>query len=159
DLLFAPDPPVDPDEPVLHAGDETWTWGRLRDRAEAIAADLAAAGVGPGRTVGVSLPNGAELVATLFGVWRAGGVYVPLNPRPGAADRARAIAAARPVLLVPAAGSGVRTPDPAARTLFPPGSALIQFTSGTTGPPKPVVLTHTGVLTLLDGVIAKLRGG
>jgi acyl-CoA synthetase (AMP-forming)/AMP-acid ligase II len=35
--------------------------------------------------------------------------------------------------------------------------ALIQFTSGTTGPPKAVLLTHSGVLDLLDGVIRSLR--
>ena len=34
---------------------------------------------------------------------------------------------------------------------------MIQFTSGTTGRPKPVLLRHSGVLTLLDGVIGSLR--
>ena len=32
------------------------------------------------------------------------------------------------------------------------------MTSGTTGPPKPVLLTHSGVLTMLDGVFGKVRG-
>ncbi len=137
DLLFAPAVPVDPDGPVLHVGDDTWTWAGLRARAEEIAA-----GIEPGRAVPVMLPNGSELVATLFGVWRAGAVYVPLNPRAGAADLARARAAVE-----------------AAAAALDPDAALVQFTSGTTGPPRPVVLTHTGVLTLLDGVIAKLRGG
>ena len=137
DLLFAPDPPVGEGEPALYVGDEVHTWGDLRARAEAVAA-----GVEPGRPVPVMLPNGAELVATLFGVWRGGGVYVPLNPRLGPDDLAHARAGAE-----------------AAAADLPPDAALIQFTSGTTGRPKPVVLTHGGVLTLLDGVIAKLRGG
>lgn len=136
-LLFAPDPPVDPDAAVLHVGDEVHSWGELRARAEAIAA-----GIEPGRPVPVMLPDGAELVATLFGVWRGGGVYVPINPRLGPDDQAHARAAAA-----------------TAATALPPDAALIQFTSGTTGRPRPVVLTHGGVLTLLDGVIAKLRGG
>jgi acyl-CoA synthetase (AMP-forming)/AMP-acid ligase II len=37
--------------------------------------------------------------------------------------------------------------------------ALIQLTSGTTGRPKPVLLTHHGVLALLDNVVATLRTG
>ena len=137
DLLFAPDPPVAEGDPALYVGDEVHSWGELRARAEAIAA-----GVEPGRPVPVMLPNGAELVATLFGVWRGGGVYVPLNPRLGPDDLAHARADAE-----------------AAAADLPPDAALIQFTSGTTGRPRPVVLTHSGVLTLLDGVIAKLRGG
>jgi acyl-CoA synthetase (AMP-forming)/AMP-acid ligase II len=137
DLLFAPDPPVDAGAPVLYVGDEVHSWAEIRDRAQAVAA-----GVEPGRPVPVMLPNGAELVATLFGVWRGGGVYVPLNPRSGPDDRAHARSAAA-----------------AAAADLPADAALIQFTSGTTGRPKPVVLTHGGVLTLLDGVIAKLRGG
>ena len=36
--------------------------------------------------------------------------------------------------------------------------ALLQFTSGTTGPPKPVPLRHSTVLDLIDRLLAKLRG-
>ena len=40
---------------------------------------------------------------------------------------------------------------------FDPDVALVQFTSGTTGRPKPVLLSHDGVLELLDGVIGTVR--
>ena len=46
-----------------------------------MACALADAGVQAGQPVGVMLPNGVDLIAALFGVWRADAVYVPLNPR------------------------------------------------------------------------------
>ena len=57
----------------------------------------AAAGVGDGRAVVVMLPNRADLVATLFGVWRAGGVYVPLNPRLTEREVEHVLESVRPV--------------------------------------------------------------
>ncbi|NUP32269.1 MAG: long-chain fatty acid--CoA ligase, partial [Streptomycetaceae bacterium] len=46
-------------------------------------------------------------------------------------------------------------PPPSSHT---PDTALIQFTSGTTGPPKPVLLRHSGISALLEPVLAKLVG-
>ena len=155
DLLFAPADPVDPGALAVHAGGVDHTWAELRARAETVAADLAAAGVGPGRAVGVALPNGAELVATLFGVWRAGAVYVPINPRLAADEIDHVVASTAPAALVRPGGVEARA-EPRG---YDPDTALVSFTSGTTGRPKPVLLTHTGVAVLLDGVIATLRGG
>ena len=41
---------------------------------------------------------------------------------------------------------------------YDPDVALLQFTSGTTGPPKPVPLRHATVLDLIDRLLSKLRG-
>ena len=155
DLLFAPEDPVDPAAPVVHAGDAAHSWAEVRERADAVAAQLAAFGVAPGQAVGVALPNGVELIATLFGVWRAGAVYVPINPRYTGDEVGHVLRSTAPAALVSTEGIESR-PEP--RT-FDPDVALVQFTSGTTGRPKPVLLTHSGVVTLLDGVIGKLRGG
>ena len=85
-----------------------------------------------------------RLVATLFGVWRAGAVYVPLNPRLTAGEVDHVLASTG------AGGGGVggrrdRAAGPTPRT-FDDDVALVPFTSGTTGRPKPVLLTHAGVL-------------
>ena len=154
DLLDAPDHPVDPDAPVVHAGGVSHSWADVRTRAASVAGDLAAAGVAPGNAVGVMLPNGADLIATLFGVWRAGAVYIPLNPRLTDGEVAHILSSTGTAAVVSPGGIEAR-PDP--RT-FDADVALVQFTSGTTGRPKPVLLTHSGVVTLLDGVISKLRG-
>lgn len=175
DLLFVDADGQRPDDVLVHVGDASWTRSQVRDRADALAAALTASGVGPGAAVGVMLPNGADVIAALFGVWRAGGVYVPLNPRLTDDEVAHVLDAVGPVVVVTTADRADRFDLPvvvagahawdrragagADQRRQDPDVALIQFTSGTTGRPKPVLLLHSGVLTLLDGVLAKLRAG
>jgi acyl-CoA synthetase (AMP-forming)/AMP-acid ligase II len=123
------------DDVVVHAPDGEWTATRLRARAEAWAAGL---GVEPGTAVGVSLPDGGELVARLFGTWLAGAVYVPVNPR-----------------LTPTEVARIER-DVVGRR-FDPEVALVSWTSGTTGPPKPVPLLHDRVLEGIDQVLGTVR--
>lgn len=122
------------DDVAVYAGDEVVSRSELVARADAVASSL---DIAPGEPVEVRLPNGVDLVATMFGVWKAGGVYVPVNPRLTESEVAR----------IHGRVQGLHQRD----------IALIQFTSGTTGPPKPVLLRHSGVLELLDGVIHTLR--
>src|SRR5690606_28418930 len=164
---------------LVHAADRDHIRGEVRARAAAITAALADAGVGPGHPVAVMAPNGVEVVAALFGVWGAGGVHVPLNPRLTDAEVERVLATVRPaavvatpalaprlaghpaVVLEDGGGAVRRGPEaPAAEPARHDGDvALVQFTSGTTGAPKPVLLRHSGVIELIDGVLATLRGG
>ncbi|MFJ7264204.1 amino acid adenylation domain-containing protein [Streptomyces globosus] len=66
--------------PALVCGDETLTYGGLDALSGRIAAALAGAGVRPGSPVGVFLRRGVRSVAAMAAVWRAGGVYVPMDP-------------------------------------------------------------------------------
>jgi acyl-CoA synthetase (AMP-forming)/AMP-acid ligase II len=144
------------DEPALYSGDRTWTGAEVGDRADAVAAALRAAGVEPGAAVAVTLDAGADVVPALFGVWQVGGVYVPVNPRSSEDEVARLHGAVGPAAVV--TSGGVAGIDRGGRR-FDADVALVQMTSGTAGRPKPVLLTHTGVLALLDNVLATLRGG
>lgn len=157
---------------LVHAGGVDHSLSAVRQRATEVAETLSGAGVAAGAPVGVMLPNGADLVAALFGVWRAGGVYVPLNPRLAEADLSQALASVEPAAIVTTADHAdrfdgqpvvivdatlvVQPGTPGARR-FDDDTALVQFTSGTTGRPKPVLLHHAGVLTLIDNVVATLR--
>lgn len=147
--------------------------------ADRLAAILDEAGLVTGQVVAAMLPNDATTVAALFGTWRAGGVYTPLNPRAADAEVASHLATLRPVAVITTpelthrfsestlplvAGSHLMwslspssepPPDP---RQYDTDVALLQFTSGTTGPPKPVPLRHATVLDLIDRLLAKLRG-
>lgn len=69
DLLFAPAGGEPDDEDLaVHADGVDHSRSELRRRAEEIADAIAEAGGGQGSPMGVMLPNGADLIATLFGV-------------------------------------------------------------------------------------------
>jgi long-chain acyl-CoA synthetase len=177
-LLFEPDAGVEPDDVVVIDGDTEVTRAELTNRALALRDALVGLGLESGRPVAVMLGNNANAVAALFGVWRAGGVHVPLNPRltddevgrlldevgPAAAVTSREHAARFSERGIPAVvieGDAMRveaTESTPAGKAYAPDTALIQLTSGTTGPPKPVLLTHSSVLAMMDGVIGKIRG-
>ncbi|WP_234996046.1 AMP-binding protein, partial [Streptoalloteichus hindustanus] len=57
-------------------GERRWSYAELDARADRVAAGLLRLGVGPGDRVVVQLPNVAEFLEVVFGVWRAGGLPV-----------------------------------------------------------------------------------
>lgn len=147
--------------------------------AERLGAMLAEAGLATGQVVAAMLPNNATTVGALFGTWRAGGVYTPLNPRAADAEVAAQLETLKPVAVITTpelaprfsgfdlpvvSGSGLEwtltpvTGRPDEPRQYDSDVALLQFTSGTTGPPKPVPLRHATVLDLIDRLLAKLRG-
>lgn len=197
ELLFDPD--RDADELLVHAGGRDASRGEIQARALQVVEALATSGVGPGAAVAVMLGDGIDVTSVLFGVWRAGAVYVPLNPRLTPDEIAHVVEAVAPSAVVTTAehtdhfsglpvivadttgptdqplelhdavGADGRDPHDtedgaeagavAVAVAYGPDVALIQFTSGTTGKPKPVLLLHDGVLELIDGVLRKLRPG
>lgn len=149
-------PPPDPERLAVHADGHDTDRAELVARVDAFVDQLRGAGAAPGQPIAVSLPNGADVIAMLFAVWSLGAVYLPLNPRLTATERRDVLAATRPALFVTAPRAYERLTDPITHDA---DVAAVSFTSGTTGRPKPVLLTHSGVLTLLDGVIGTLRSG
>jgi long-chain acyl-CoA synthetase len=151
------------------------TYADLRAAMEARAAAFAAAGVGPGDIVPVIARNQAGWVTAMLGLIRAGALPAAVNWRLAAPevaallglmapaaivtddDCAALVAAANsglPVLTCPGApaaapanGSPARVPERPAARLRGSEPAILLHTSGTTGRPKLVPLTHDQLVT------------
>jgi long-chain acyl-CoA synthetase len=148
--------PLADDQPLVHTASRSVTAGAVRQQAASQADELRRAGLGAGQAVAVQMRNGPDLLATMFAVWQAGGVYVPVNPRLPQAEVDHILGATGPALFVD--GDGRVEPVEGAAPAHAPGTAFVVWTSGTTGRPKPILHTHTAYLELLDRVLAPLRG-
>ena len=69
-----------PEDTAVVCGDCALSYAQLDRRANAIAQRLRAAGVADGAVVGLCAGRSAAAVAGLLGIWKAGAVYLPLDP-------------------------------------------------------------------------------
>ena len=156
-----------PDAPALFASSGDLTYGQLRDQALAMAAALRAAGIGAGDTVAVMGPKTAEQVPALLGILAAGGVYLPIGVDQPADRAARILKTGGVSLALVCGGQPLSLPVPAwviadvlrdapaiadfrpTRT-DPAELAYVLFTSGSTGEPKGVEMTHDGAMNTVE---------
>ena len=156
------------------------TYAALRTQVQAVAEQLAAAGVSRGDRVGIALPNGLPMVVSFLAAALAG-TAAPLNPLykedefrfyledtaarvlllpPSGSEEARRAAADRvPILTVDmdAAGAVALHGIDGRKPVTPPtvdDVALVLHTSGSTGRPKRVPLTHAN-LSISAGNVAR----
>ena len=168
------------DAEAVVAGPLRLTFAGLADRVRTAAGAFASAGVGPGDRAAVWAPNSAEWMIAAFGLLAAGGVLVPVNTR-YTADEAGDIlrrSGAKLVLVQKGflgreytAPPGVPAIDimsgflddgsPLERRVDGGAVAEIMFTSGTSGRPKGVPMTHAQNLRLWSDWcdVADLREG
>jgi fatty-acyl-CoA synthase len=158
------------------------SYGQLLETASRVAAGLSEVGLRRNETAAIMLPTCADFLYAFFGVMLAGGIAVPIYPpaRPDkieeyvrrqvlilknaevrfliSFDRVRAISQILR-LNIPSlievtsvemlSHTGSKLP---ARGIEPADTAFIQYTSGSTGDPKGVVLTHGNVLANVRGI-------
>ncbi len=156
--------------------------GQLFESASRMAAGLVASGLRPGETVAIMLPTCADFFSSFLGVMLAGGVAVPVYPPARANqieayiqrqsrilqnagvrflitfDRVRTVANVLGGQLqslqeflsaeqLASRGQNLPTPE-----VGPAEICFIQYTSGSTGDPKGVTLTHSNVLANIRGI-------
>lgn len=78
--LLATSAKKSPNKIALSFGNETITYGALQSQVELFAAGLRSFGIKDGDFVGIHLPNHPMYVVAYFGIMRAGGIMVPINP-------------------------------------------------------------------------------
>ena len=162
--LFAQSVRQAPLAPAIVYEQQQWSYEELEQWAKRIAAHLQAAGVGRQAHVGVLLNRGPLLIACVLGIWKAGAVFVPLDPSTPEAHIGWIIEDAQVSLLLthaqleflPAglrvlteaqlAGPSASELEPV--VLAPHDLAYLIYTSGSTGRPKGVQVEHVGLPNL-----------
>ncbi|PJK22428.1 non-ribosomal peptide synthetase [Mycolicibacterium goodii] len=159
-----------PDRVAVIGSTGELTYGELKDKVLAVAAALQSRGVHRGDVVAVMGPKNPEQVPALLGILTAGAAYLPIGiDQPderarqildtGGVEFALVTGTEHPAILqavgVPAltVGEAEIVGDPA--EFEPPGFdvadlAYVLFTSGSTGEPKGVELTHDAVMNTLE---------
>ncbi|MFB8239133.1 amino acid adenylation domain-containing protein, partial [Kitasatospora purpeofusca] len=163
-----------PDALAVVAGEERLTYRELLLRADRLAGELTAAGIGRDDLVGLHLARTADLPAALLAVHAVGAGYLPLDPGYPAerlafvladsgaalllADREPApeVAAAAPAVLRPGGTATGTTPGSGADA---GRLAYVLYTSGSTGRPKGVEIGHRALVNLLTAFAARLGSG
>jgi long-chain acyl-CoA synthetase len=149
--------PTSDDELLLQSRHHCWTAGDARDRAHQLAACLSDAGLAPHTAVGLRQRHNVDWIPAMCGIWLAGGVIVPVNPRLPDRAAASTLRDASVSMLVDDNSVEPLETEPEA---LDHDAAFILWTSGTTGAPKPILHRHTEYLTLIDrvlGVLASTR--
>ncbi|WFC40772.1 AMP-binding protein [Pseudoxanthomonas sp. SE1] len=174
-----------PQRTAMMEGERTIDYGTFWSQASGFAHHLRQAGLRAGERVALVLPNRIEAAVALYGIWLAGGVAAPLNAQARSRDFMPWLRHCGARFVVHESGHRDMeqtfaqwedaTPAPQAIALAPDGGlpavkgdedwpqrdaddtlAQLLYTSGTTGEPKGVMLSHTNLAANTDAVIAYL---
>jgi amino acid adenylation domain-containing protein len=176
---------------AVTCGDVQLTYRELDARADLLAQELRRRGAGTESLVALALPRTADLVVALLGILKSGAAYLPIDPRYPDRRLSHLLADAHPQLLLTDGNTALslpehdvplclledldldREPDPDAggndgagpgspAGPRPDNAAYVMYTSGSTGAPKGVVITHANIVngvSQLAGIVGMKPGG
>ncbi len=171
-----------PNKPALVVaagqGSHVWTYAELHGQANAMAGLLHGLGIRPGDRVALYAHNSGSFVLAYLALLRLGAIMVPINLRYRTRELAHILSDCRPrlVLTDEANAAHLRTPELCAIHTTPcvlledlvlpaPGSvppvqvgsddtALIMYTSGTTGHSKGAMISHNNIVATVTGLLS-----
>lgn len=173
-----------PDAVAVHHAAGSLTYRALVRTAEAVANELRTRGVGRGSLVGIAMGRTPALAPSILGVLRSGAAYLPLDPRWASGRSTSILAEAQPsIVLVDDVGSVLAVPAAIERldprplieraqaspdrvmitrptvAIRPSDTAYVLYTSGSTGAPKGVAMSHATVVSDLAGLVTAVSAG
>ena len=135
------------------------SYGDLAAKALCVGGMLRSRGVEPGDLVGLSLPSGPDQVAAVLGILAAGGTYVPVGVDQPKAHRDRIYLKAGVRFVLDDSEEGTGDPLDAPIPVSPDSLAYVIHTSGTTGEPRGVEVTHRSAVNTVKDVNARFGVG
>jgi amino acid adenylation domain-containing protein len=166
-----------PERTAVVGDDETLTWAELDARANRIAHWLIAHGAEREARVGLCLDRSAAMIAAMLGILKSGAAYVPLLPDLPAARLADQIRESGAKIVVTTSAhqatlpSGVRallldedaavlsalSSSSPSTSATPESLAYVLFTSGSTGVPKGVAVTHANLVHYVRAIAERVE--
>jgi amino acid adenylation domain-containing protein len=175
--LFKRQAALRPFAPALEVNDRTLSYQALDARSNSVARKLRELGVRFNEVVGICLKRTENLIIGILGVLKAGAAYLPLNPEDPPLRLGWILARAEVRFTLTDSDSKSHLPEGSSQFLLldrqsafmderdcddttdlpkPSDLAYVIFTSGTTGSPKGVAITHGALLNVLTDVAQRI---